>query len=222
MFDELAENPPFFFEQPDLDPAAQIAEDYLEDLVRLSISIPPRDVPVEPLIEDVAAYLRVSPKQTRALIDRQYVELFREHMAANATINKVAPEMARAYLHVSDPDEGVQFVYGNVRVQWPAGESAGDFADNDLWLIGTGERLLLVQSGELPSLLWIGDPAIEVAHNQGHLTGSCVITGGTWLAAPPDQTPPAIVVRSLIQHRFQDYFGPLLRYSQSDQHDEVP
>ena len=218
---ELAESPPFFFEQPDLDPAAEISRQYLDDLVDLAIATEPHDVPVEPLLEEVAAYLRVSAKQARSLIDRKYIELFNERIASDVSISKATPEIARAFLWICEPAEQVQFVYKNVELQSPDDAPASELPRDKVVLIGTNERLVLLQFGELPLLLWIGDSSIHVKHQPGQLTGSCLLTGGTWLAAPPQQPMPTIIVRSRIHQRFQDYFGPLLRYCQVDSRGNV-
>ena len=219
---ELAENPPFFFEQPELDPSAEIATVYLEDLARLAIVTPPRDVPFEPLLEEVAAYLRVTPSRIRKLMDQQYMQLFRTRCSENDSVSNATPAVARAFLRLGEMDERAQFTYHNIRLQWAEEANSDiDFGD-DLWLVGTNQRLILLDAGEVPTILWVGEASDTLLEQSGQWAGTCIVSGGTWIAAPPDQPSPTIIVRARIHQRFQDYFGPLLRYCQSDQRSNIP
>ena len=97
-----------------IDADGEVTKAYLEDLARLAIAVPPRDMPIEALVEDVGAFLRHDAKQLRALLEGVRAEVLGEHAAAGAKLGKLPPAIARAALWVLEPDERVQFVYDGV------------------------------------------------------------------------------------------------------------
>ena len=62
----LRQNPPFYFEPPDLDPGAEIIQDYLEDLTRLAIEAPPYTSQARDLVKETAHFLRMAMGRVRA------------------------------------------------------------------------------------------------------------------------------------------------------------
>jgi hypothetical protein len=177
----LQDDPPFFFEHPDLDPASDLVQKYLEDLATLHVRTPPRDVQIESSLVDVAAYLRRKPDEMRSLIKQRLKSYFSQRLAADAPQRRVPAAVARVALDLLDPDESARFIYGNIALEWPAGVHGPQYDKQTLWLLGAGSRLILVAVEDAPQLLWRGTGMVRAEISRGYLSSSCRLTGGAWL-----------------------------------------
>src|SRR4029453_9481966 len=117
----LEENPPFFFEHPDLDPDGDLVGVYLDDLAMLHARVTPRDAATETALLDVAAYLRREPKSMQPLLEKQYAGMFAQRLASDAPARKFPGVAARAALDLLEPGEQARFLYGGVMLDWPDG-----------------------------------------------------------------------------------------------------
>ena len=209
----LAENPPFFLEQPTIDPATDVAEDYLRDLVRLAVRTPPTDLPVQALLLDLAAYLRRDEKQVQQLADAELLATFNERFPAEVKPPKLPVSVAHAALQLLEAEEQPRFVYGAITVEGNGLSSTQplpvDPVDTPLWLIGTDLRLLLVTVGDTPSIVWVADGDAQLERLSGVLAADCRVRGGTWLHAGENADAP-FRIRGAIATRYEKYFAPLV------------
>jgi hypothetical protein len=203
----LVDNPPFFFEHPDLDPDGDLVGIYLDDLACLHARTPPRDAATDDTLCDVAAYLRREGKSMRGLLDKHFTAQLAARLAADAPVRKVSGTVARAALDLLEPGEAACWLYGGVALEWP--ESAeSPTAASELWLLGAGSRLVLFSAGNLPQVLWRGDKTTSAEQVRNMLLTSCRLVGGEWLAAGPQ--PLALRIPTGMMHTFASYFRPLL------------
>ena len=201
----LEENPPFFFEHPDLDPDGDLVGKYLEDLAALHARTSPRDELTEETLLDVAVYLRRERKAMRTLLDKEYASLLADRLAADAPMRKVPGQVARAALDLLEPGEQARFIFGNVsleRAKAPAIEGA-----DGLWLLGAGQRLVLFAAGPQPKVLWRGTPKVKAEQGRNLLVSHCRLTGGHW-ASEAHVSP--IRVPAGLMTSYASYFRPLL------------
>ena len=203
----LAENPPYFFEHPDIDPDSDLASLYLEDLAALQARLPPRDPQGEEALVDVAGYLRREPKFMRGLIEKQYVAELADRFAADAPGRKASAEVARAVLDLLEGGEQARFLYGSVTLEWPADEPRVREIDQPLWLLGAGSRLVLFSTSGQSRVLWRGDETVQIEQSRNLLSSTCRLLGGQWLVEPP--APVAIRIPAGLITSYTAYFRPL-------------
>jgi hypothetical protein len=208
---DLAENASFFFEHPDLDPDGDLVEKYLDDLAALHARTAPRDARIEQTLDDVAAYLRRSPKKMQALLEKHFAAALAERTAADAPLKRVPMEVARAALDLlTVAGQEARFLYGPAKLDWPDSAPHAELEGAELWLLGAGEQLILFAAGDQPRIVW------QAAAGQFHaeqsrqmLVSSCRLTGGQWLL---DSQPRPLAIRlptSLVSS-YTGYFKPLL------------
>ncbi|MEX2174669.1 MAG: hypothetical protein WD872_09930 [Pirellulaceae bacterium] len=202
----LVENPPFFFEHPDLDPESDLVSVYLEDLAALHARTTPRDAQTEETLSDVAIYLRRDRKLMQSLLEKQYSSLLAQRFAPEAPVRKFAPPIARAALDLLEPGEQARFLYGGISLDWPEGVKP-ELPAGGLWLLGVGQRLILFSAGEQPQVVWRGDATARAEQARNLLATSCRVTGGEWLASRP--APLALRVPTSLMSTYNAYFRPL-------------
>ncbi len=181
----LVENPPFFFEQPNLDPDGPIAEPFLLDLAQLQVRITPRVSDVDEVVADTAAFLRRDPKRTQALLHQAYIDLLAERLAAGAPVRKFPGAVARAALDLLPEGMHANFLYTNIVREIPrepGTKAAPQPSDTgNWWLLGIPERLILFVADPLPRVLWIGERGeVRLAQAARLLDRSATIHGGQW------------------------------------------
>jgi hypothetical protein len=205
----LMENPPYFFEQPALDPASPLVNKYLDDLASLAAHTAPHEGVIDEVLVDVATYLRFDAKKMRQLLDKKYVALLAERLPSNAPEKRFPPAVARAVLDVAPPQEPPKFVYGSVSFEWPEGTHAPSFPKSQNWLVGIGSRLIVFALGDRPVLLWRADGDCTAERVRGYLAGDVKLRGGTWLGDVRPEQPTLSVAGPLIASH-DAYFKPLL------------
>jgi len=203
----LEENPPFFFEHPDLDPDGDLVGVYLDDLAMLHARVTPRDAATETALLDVAAYLRREPKSMQALLEKQYAGMFSQRLASDAPARKFPGVAARAALDLLEPGELARFLYGGVGLDWPDGAPPAEYSDG-LWLLGVGQRLVLFAAGEQPKVVWKGDATVHAEQTRQLLLTGCRLTGGKWLVE--GASPLALRIATPLVGSYANYFRPLL------------
>ncbi len=208
MLDALLTNPPFFFEQPTLDPTSAIVSKYLHDLAMLAASTAPHEAVIDDMLVDVAIYLRQDAKKMRQLLNKQAAAYLSQRLPADAPEKRFPPEVARAVLDVLAPGEDPQFVYGDISFEWPAGCTAPEYSKSQTWLVGVGDRLVVFAVPERPVLLWRGEATVTIERVRGYLTSDMRLHGGQWLGdARPEQ--PIVRVAGPIIAKPDAYFKPL-------------
>ncbi|MCI0361896.1 MAG: CCDC34 family protein [Planctomycetaceae bacterium] len=203
----LAENPPFFFEHPDLDPDGDLVGVYLDDLAMLHARVTPRDAATETALADIAAYLRREPKSMQALLEKHYTGLFAQRLASDAQTRKFAGAVARAALDLLEPGEQARFLYGGATLDWPDGAQHKDF-EGGLWLLGVGQRLVLFTPGEQPKVVWQGTPTVHAEQTRQLLLTGCRLTGGRWVVE--GTSPLAMRLATPLVSSYATHFRPLL------------
>jgi hypothetical protein len=209
MLAALLENPPYFFEQPTLDPASPLVGKYLEDLANLAALTAPHEGIIDEMLVDVAIYLRYDAKKMRQLLDKKYVALLAERIAPDAPEKRLPPAVARAVLDVAPIDEPPKFVYGNVAFEWPERAEAPAFPKHQNWLVGVGNRLIVFALGERPVLLWRAEGDCTALRGRGYIGGDVKLSGGTWLGDVRTELPTLRIAGPLIASH-DAYFKPLL------------
>jgi hypothetical protein len=210
LLGQLAENAPYFFEHPDLDPDSDLVDKYLDDLAALHARLTPREASLEDTLDDVAAYLRRPPKKMHTLVEKQYVAALERRLPADAPGRRCSASVARAALDLLDGNESARFVYGPARLEWPEGERAAEPIEGTLWLLGVGERVILFSAGPQPRVLWRGARHNVHAESQRQLLANSLrVTGGQWLLNGSPQ-PLAFRLPVGIIGSLGTYFQPLL------------
>lgn len=205
---DLDENPPFFFEQPNLDPTAPVAETYLQDLAALQVRITPRARDLDEVVADTAAYLRREPKKTEELLDREYVAYFQEFLDLSAPVRKIPGPAAAAALDLLQAGERARFIYGNVQLDAGRNPSAGEWDRVPLWLIGINERLVLFTAERQPRCLWTAERgSVELSQAGSFLNRAVVLKGGAW-QLDADVSPAGIRLAAPLIPQ-PSYFKPL-------------
>jgi len=202
----LEDNPPFFFEHPDLDPDGDLVSVYLDDLAMLHARVTPRDSATEAALVDVAAYLRREPKSMQALLDKHYAAALAERLAGDAPTHKFPATVARAALDLLEPGESARFLYGGVSLDWADGTQPVEFPQG-LWLLGAGLRLVLFTAGEQPAVVWRGTSSVHAEQSRHLLLTSCRMTGGAWIGG--NSAPLALRIPTGLVSTYTKYFRPL-------------
>jgi hypothetical protein len=87
----------------------------------------------------------------QALLERHFAAALAERLAADAPIKRLPMEVARASLDlltVEGPE--ARFLYGPAKLDWPDSAPHAELNGAELWLLGTGERLILFAAGDQP------------------------------------------------------------------------
>lgn len=217
LLDQLRDNPPYFFEHPDLDPDSDLVSIYLDDLAALEARVPPHDPSREEALYAVAAYLRKDAKVLDGLLTKHRQAYFTDRLHPESQIRRAPADVMRAVLDLLTGDTSRFFLYNPVQLEWPeAAQSAGknpappiDVKSGQLWLLGTADRLLLFSAGAEPQVLWRGDPQVQATSVQKNLWTTCQLAGGEWLVAEVPK-PTAIRLPLPLMTTYNNYLKPLL------------
>jgi Sec-independent protein translocase protein TatA len=209
---QLAEDPPYFFSPPDVDPDGETATQYLEDLIQLAVHIPPHLAQLDIVLANAAAYLRRDPDQVRQRVDDACRILLEQRCSPDRRLPpRLAPEVVRAVLDLLADGEQMSCLFSRIRLEQNAGQRA-DWAERlgQLWLVGVADRLVLFAvTGEQPRLLWVGRHPVPVERVDSWTGIACRLTGGEWADEAWNGT--SLVVSGPPWKRFTDYFRDLLQ-----------
>jgi hypothetical protein len=209
LLQAIVANPPYFFEHPDLDPDSDLVGIYLDDLAAIDSRVPPHDPQREESIYAVAAYLRKDGKAVQELLAKHRQAYFAERLHPEAPIRRVPPRVMRAVLDLLAGDQSRFFLFQPVSLDWAESESPVDYKTADLWLMGTGERLILFSAAAQPQAIWRGDSSVQVEALQKFMGSSARLIGGEWLAREVS-APAAIRITVPLMSTYNSYFRPLL------------
>jgi hypothetical protein len=222
----LVAEPPMMFDYPGLDPNGPLLDPFLEDLTGLCVRVFPLGRGEDAVLENTARYFR--HKDLKALLkrlDRAYVDHLAERLGPESPERRVKPDVARALLGLLPGGEDPRFLYRDVRIDLPAGESVGENAEavpeGMLWLMAAGDRLWLARLADSPEsgrplaeVLWEGRPrgvdAVCLSEETGRFGGHGSLSGGRWHRGPEGASiripGPALAGRD-------KFFRPLRRFA---------
>lgn len=202
LCDELSTEPPFFFEQPMLDIDSQLANEYCDDLIELSVGCQPYDSAEEDLFRQVAAYLHIDENVITAKLNQESVQrLARRQM--NLDLSSPPPgEIARAIMDIVPEVGAVTGIYSGVTAESETGKIA-----RDLWLVATASKLFALR--QLPvAVVWMSDEGTELELTTAWSGNYATLKGGQWTISPEGDSPRLIVTAGLLQ-RNDSFFKPL-------------
>ncbi len=210
---DLRENPPFFFEKPDLQPGGRIADRFLHDLVRLAVQLPPHRAAADEAIIATAHYLRSDPTKIVQSLERAYINRVAGLLPDAAPIGRVPADVARAVLDLMELDDKLAFIYNGVNVSGgrEVDNCEQQYAAERTWLVGIGKRLVCFTIDDPPILLWQGDAQVDLTRVKGYLCDGCQVTGGQWLQSPARETPGLLLTGHALR-RYRRYFAPLIDF----------
>ncbi|MFK7817680.1 MAG: hypothetical protein AB8G99_03090 [Planctomycetaceae bacterium] len=125
----ILSSPNVGFEPADIDPSESIVDEYLNDLVRVTVATKRSDENIERLVAETGAYFRRTIPEMTDRIDAAYVELATESFVENAPTRKLPTELARELLQTESVP---QFAYTDVT--WSTGDKP--VAVEGVWLVG--------------------------------------------------------------------------------------
>lgn len=214
LLQKLIESPPYFLEQPDIDPSSPISAEFIDDLATLAVRVAPHDPAMEEIVVNLAAALRRSESATRQKIASQLIELVRDRLPPTAPIRKLPLEVARSVLDLQAQGETVHFVYDRIAVEGAPAEKIAAWGLKDVWLAGVGDRLVAFTPGATPRLIWRATTCAG-ERIKGMMASELRLAGGEFLH--PDLTDGvragatySLRVAGAMMSRFEQYFGPLL------------
>jgi hypothetical protein len=215
LLETLSETPPYFFEQPDLDPKDELTTAYLEDLIRLAAAVPPHTPASYQAALDAAAYFRHDVRAWQGKLTERSVEQVNDHLPASAPPVRMSLEAARTALALGGTEERWRFLVGGITLRWPPGKAPREPIEGRLWLLGLSDRMALFCSDH-DETLWMGQRDVRIQRVSGMLIDGCVVSGGQWLG-DQDRPPPELHVSGVMKNRFWSHFGPLWEFCQGEQ-----
>lgn len=224
---ELLAAPPMIFDYPDLASDDRRVDDYLSDLVSLTVRGHPRNDAIDAVVEEAARYFRKTETAViKKRLDRAYVDELSASLHQDSPVKRPSPEVARPLVQLLMEGESARFLYRSVSLKTDQGH--GDplpfphYAEP--WLMGTDQRVVLVAVNRkfrgVPILVWSGSKpggdseAAEISRVPGRFRDICRITGGTWHWDRVAVTPPfpAIQIAGPAMGRYEDHFRPLTQF----------
>ncbi len=214
LLKKLIESPPYFLEQPDLDPSRDLAAEYVDDLATLAVRVSPHDEAMEEIVVSLAGALRRSEIATRKKIADQIVEMVRDRLPATAPMRKLPVEVARSILDLQAGGEPARFVYDRVVVEGISAEKVVQWGLKEIWLAGIGERLIAFTPGSSPRLVWRATKC-SGERIKGMVASELRLKGGEYLH--PDLVEVvaggqaiSLRVSGAMMMRYEQYYGGLL------------
>jgi hypothetical protein len=183
VLDELQEQPPFFFEPPEIEPDGEIATVFLDDLIQLAVHTPPHLAQLDVVLANTAAFLRRDPETVHQRVDDACRRLLRDRCSSpNCLPARLPADVVRAILDLLGEGEKVSCIFGKIRVEDDLGQPAA-WAHNkgQLWLVGIAQRLVLFAiRNDVPRLLWTARQPVRIECVDGWLSSDCRVYGGEW------------------------------------------
>ena len=211
----LRNDPPFFFQMPEIVPSGTVAREFLKDLVGLAARVSPRYPVADEIVVATAVRLRCDAADVKKRLDAEYVDELARHLPEDAPDHRFPPDVARAALDLVQENEQLRFVYGDVQPVDLEENELPDLERGKTWLVGAGNRLVAFTITDSPELVWEGDAQVNLEYIKGRIRSDCRLTGGRWLNAPTDATP-TIFLRGPGFGRSKRHFRLLIDFCQHD------
>lgn len=213
LWKTLEDDPPFFFQAPEIVPSGTIAKDFLRDFVGLAAGVAPRYPVADEIVLATAVRLRCDAGDTRKRLDSQYIAELARRLPDDAPNRRVPADVARAALDLLQEHEPLRFIYDDVEVIDLQHDNRPEVQRGRTWLLGMGNRLVAFTIGDTPEAIWEGDAKVRLDFLKGRIRSDCRLTGGHWLDATTDNTP-TLFLRGTVLGSSKKYFAPLLTFSQ--------
>ena len=207
LFKDLQDNSPGFFEQPNIDPKGAFVKDYFDDLVKLTVRTHPYEIDADDLVVDCAMFLRFDQEDAESMLDSEYQAYVKELLPTKHAPKQIPATVARAILPLIVEGGQTSFLYNGITIEEPR-----QTVQDRLWLLGTGDEMLLLAINEQPTLLWRADRHVIAEHSRGLLRGQCRLIGGEWLNSETG-IEPRLIVSTIGLGNMESYFRPLLEFS---------
>lgn len=218
LLQSLIDSPPYFLEQPDLDPSRDLAGEYADDLATLTVRVTPHDEAMEEIVVNLAGAVRRSEAATRQKIASQLVELVRDRLPESAPIRKLPVNVARSMLDLQSAGENARFIYDRVLVEGIASEKTALWGLKEIWLAGIGDRLVAFTPGASPRLVWRATHC-EGERIKGLVASDLRLLGGEFMH--PDLAESVangqkltLRISGAMMMRYEQYFGAILSCGQ--------
>ncbi len=223
--EQLMAAPPMIFDYPDLASGEELLEDYIQDLADLCVRLHPHDPACDTAVESVARYFRYDLKTLKKRLDGLYTAYFTEKLIPESPEKHPRPHAVRGLLSSLEPEEFPLFLYKGISIRTAKGERISFPKDINLWLMGTGHRLLLVgipakdrSPEQEAALLWEGfrggEGAASAAYMESRFGDDCLLTGGVWhwSSAAENEEPAAIKISGSSRTRAESFFRPVFAF----------
>ncbi len=208
LWQSLQDDPPFFFQTPQLTPGGPVVAPFVADLCDLAVRVAPRYPLADEVVAASAVRLREDAGAVQKLLDKRYVAELARLLPEAAPRQRFPAAVARAVLDLVQDDEALHFVYGDVQVADGEGEHVTGTRRENTWLVAVAERLVVFTMGESPELIWEGDSHVHCDSIKGRIRSECRLTGGRWLGVERDFSP-TLFIQGPVLASSRRYFGPL-------------
>jgi len=222
---DIQDIPPMIFDYPDLEPSDKLLDDYLKDLIRLSVRIFPHDGAGDMAIDGAAHYFRKKPDSLQKEADQMYVDFLAENILPESPEKRIKPHIAREILAYMNPEEYPLFLYTDISVEDEFSNKLRLPLKKDLWLIGTNQQNLILsgicsskknETDESSIIMWkggkTGDNPISVERIKKKFNDDRRLKGGLWLWEPAKElkNPPVLILSGQTMNRYETYFHVLM------------
>lgn len=211
LFDVL-QNTDTRFEPPDLDPSAEVTQQYLMSLADAVIASDAWDPHLEELVLETACYFRRSREDAAALFHEASIRRVGFHSKASLKLDALGSGHLRAILPLLNDNSQLQAVFSGISFRYGQQQDRQSHAR----LVAVGQpgqkpsRLLLL-TDTAPEPVWTAEEHNWSVHKvRGYVISDCEISGGIWQSGPA-ATPDAIVIAGVLGSKFDRTFGCLLQ-----------
>lgn len=213
------------FEPPELDPNAEITNDFLRDLATCCTVSEHPDEHMEQLACEVSHYFRRPPKEMQSSLESAWRARARRHSSNAAMCDRLSDGVARTFFELRQENEHLVFCYGDLsRIE---GEVTHPLPDS--WLLGlelpdqSNRRAIVIVCGRESRILWESQCPLKLARTPGLFLDHARISGGTWHLTPVStgEKPDLAVSGSLRGGRFHTWFKELLLFSDENRQSDT-
>lgn len=201
------------FAPPDLDPASELTDLYLRDLMVCVTAAEPSET-LEQLALETAHYFRRTPADARKWLDEAWRSRLRWNCTPPELASQLPFEFARVVIELREGREQLTFFYPHLTRT--DGQNRSELAG--AILIGLEQpdqsrrRLLVIQPGS-QTPLWTADAPVRIERVSGVFVDDARLNGGLWQGEPANPSATIQISGSLRGGRYSAWFEPLLKWS---------
>jgi len=232
----ILDQPPMFFDYPDLDPESPLLQVYMKDLMDLECKTLPKDLQGFWAIREVCEFLRAQKEPYEAQMVLSYSALLSQKLDPDSPEQVENPGLVLALVRFVEASESAAFIYAKAASEdepettrrMPGGKSL----KVSRWLVGSNQRLFVVEVREglemddfkRQQIIWsldrseIDPKTMLVVRSKGIMADAVLIRGGSWASGilPEDVVvKPAMRIPGDRSKRNSAFFGPLNRWLKS-------
>ncbi len=211
LLEDIAANPPYAFEPPDLDVSLPTVTQYVADLCRLAVRARPWDVQPDEIVLEAAVFLGQDFVKTKKQLDREYGDAFASLLSKEAPGSNLELLVAKVALAELAADETIQFAYTSTAIAWPV-QVALPVGERKSGLVGTSTRLLLIEASECGFVVATSRFAkLKIQKLAGRMIDDCEVSGTAWKVEGRDGCASLSVrISGSMMSRHDSYFRPLI------------